>query len=163
MPAGTARGADRRVTLVLPVYFGLLVVRSLTNAPCLPFNEGVTNPTKFQRGKPFQSKLEPVTEIIRDLRRQRKSYREIAQILRDEHGMTVDRTTIWSFVKVRSHPRRVITMADETTVVAVRRASSVADGREAIAALKAKPASVPKKLVFTYDEDKPLTLKTEKS
>ena len=30
VPAGTARGADRRVALVLPVYFGLLVVRSLT-------------------------------------------------------------------------------------------------------------------------------------
>jgi len=122
----------------------------------------VTNPTKFQRGKPFQSKLEPVTEIIRDLRRQRKSYREIAQILRVEHGLAVDRTTIWNFVKVRSHPRRVITMADEAAVVAVRKTTSVADGRDAIAALKAKPAPAPKKPVFTYDEEKPLTLKTEK-
>ena len=119
-------------------------------------------PTKFPRGKPFQSKLEPVTEVIRDLRRQRKSYREIAQILRDEHGVAVDRTTIWSFVKVRSHPRRVITMTDAPAVVAVKRTSSVAEGRDAIAALKAKPTAIPKKLVFTYDEDKPLTLKTEK-
>lgn len=120
-------------------------------------------PTKFPRGKPFQSKLEPVTEIIRDLRRQRKSYREIAQILGDEHGLAVDRTTIWSFVKVRSHPRCVITMADEPTVAIARKPSLVADGRDAIAALKAKPAPVPKKPVFTYDEEKPLTLKTEKS
>lgn len=123
----------------------------------------MTTPTKFQRGKPFQSKLESVTEIIRELRRQRKSYSGIAQILLDEHGLVVDRTTIWSFVKVRSHPRRVITMADETAVVAVRKPTSVADGRDAIAALKAKPALVPKKALFTYDEDRPLTLKTEKS
>jgi hypothetical protein len=123
----------------------------------------VTTPTKFQRGKPFQSKLEPVAQVIRDLRRQRKSYREIAQVLRDAHGLAVDRTTIWSFVKVRSHPRRVITMADQAAVVAVRKPTSIADGRDPIAALKAKPAPAPKKALFTYDEDKPLTLKTEKS
>jgi hypothetical protein len=126
----------------------------------LPFNGGVTTPTNFPRGKPFQSKLEPVAQVIRDLRRHRKSYREIAQILRDEHGITVDRTTIWSFVKVRSNPRRVIVMADEATPVAMR---SETRGFDAIAALKAKPAPVPKKPVFTYDEEKPLTLKTEKS
>jgi hypothetical protein len=121
----------------------------------------VTSPTKLPRGKPFQSKLEPVREIIRDLRRQRKSYREIAQILRAEHCLTVDRTTIWSFVKVRSHPRRVITMSDEP-VVTVKR-PSVANGRDAIAVLKAQSAPLPKKPLFTFDEDKPLTLKTEKS
>jgi len=121
----------------------------------------VTTPTHFQRGKPFQSKLEPVREIIRGLRRKRKSYREIAQILRDEHGVAVDRTTIWSFVKVRSHLRRVITMADEL-VLAVKR-PSFAEGRDAINTLKAKPAPEAKKPIFTYDEDKPLTLKTEKS
>jgi hypothetical protein len=54
-------------------------------------------------------------------------------------------------------------MADETTVVAVKKPVSIADGREAIAALKAKPAPVPKKVLFTYDEEKPLTLKTEKT
>jgi hypothetical protein len=118
----------------------------------------VTTPTKFQRGKPFQSKLEPVTEIIRDLRRLRKSYREIAQILRDEHGLTADRTTIWSFVKVRAHPRRVITMADESVVTV--KSASIAGGRDAIAVLKAKPAPAPKKSLFIFDEDKPLTLKT---
>ena len=123
----------------------------------------MTTPTKFQRGKPFQSKLEPFVQVIRDLRRQRKSYREIAQALREEHGLTMDRTTIWSFVKVRSHPRRVITMADETAVVVVRKPTAVADSRDAIAVLKAKPAPVPKKALFTFDEDKPLTLKTEKS
>jgi hypothetical protein len=125
----------------------------------LSFNGGVTTPTNFRRGKPFQSKLEPVAQIIRDLRRHRKSYREIAQILRDEHGVAVDRTTIWSFVKVRANPRRLIAMADECTPLAMR---SGKRGVDAIAALKAKPAPAVKKPLFTYDENQPLTLKTEK-
>ena len=125
----------------------------------MPFNGGVITPTNFQRGRPFQSKLEPVAQVIRDLRRHRKSYREIAQILRDEHGVAVDRTTIWSFVKVRANPRRVIAMADESASVAMRTGTR---GFDAIAVLKAKPAPAVKKPLFTYDENQPLTLKTEK-
>ena len=116
-------------------------------------------PTNFQRGRPFQSKLEPVAQVIRDLRRHRKSYREIAEILRDEHGVAVDRTTIWSFVKVRSNPRRVIAMADESAPGAARTGTR---GFDAIAALKAKPAPALKRPLFIYDENQPLTLKTEK-
>jgi hypothetical protein len=119
----------------------------------------VITPTNFLRGKPFQSKLEPVAQVIRDLRRHRKSYREIAQILRDEHGVAVDRTTIWSFVKVRSNPRRIVAMADESAPLAIRREIRSFD---AIAALKAKPAPAVKKPLFIYDENQPLTLKTEK-
>jgi hypothetical protein len=125
----------------------------------LPFNGGVITPTNFQHGRPFQSKLEPVAQVIRDLRRHRKSYREIAQILRDEHRVAVDRTTIWSFVKVRSNPRRVIAMANECTPLAIRGGTR---GFDVIAALKAKPAPAVKKPLFIYDENQPLTLKTEK-
>ena len=125
----------------------------------MPFNGGVIIPTNFQHGRPFQSKLEPVARVIRDLRRHRKSYREIAQILRDEHGVAVDRTTIWSFVKVRANPHRVIAMADDSTPVAIRNGMR---GLDAIAALKAKPAPEVKKPLFIYDENQPLTLKTEK-
>ena len=116
-------------------------------------------PTNFQRGRPFQSKLERVAQVIRDLRRHRKSYREIAQILRDEHGVAVDRTTIWSFVKVRSNPRRVIAMADESAPGAARTGTR---GFDAIAVLKAKPVPAVKMPLFTYDENQPLTLQTEK-
>ena len=119
----------------------------------------MTTPTNFQHSRPFQSKLEPVAQVIRDLRRHRKSYREIAQILRNEHGVAVDRTTIWSFVKVRANPRRVIAMADECTPLAMR---SGIGGFDAIAALKAKPAPAVKRPLFIYDENQPLTLKTEK-
>ncbi len=117
-------------------------------------------PTNFPRRGAFQSKLEPFAQIIRELRRRRKSYREVAQILRDEHQITVDRTTIWSFVKVRSRPRRVIAMASDSAPGEIK---SVGRGFDAIAALKSRPTPKAKKPLFTYDENQPLTLKTEKS
>jgi hypothetical protein len=116
----------------------------------------VSQTITLSRGKPFQSKLVPFTDLIRDLRRRRKSYREIARILCDEHGIVADRTTIWSFVKVRSKSRRVFTMAEES--VPLRAATSSPDP---IAALKAKPPPAAPKPIFTYDENKPLTLKTD--
>jgi len=111
------------------------------------------------RGKPFQSKLEPVVEIIRDLRRHRKSYRQIAQILRDEHGVVADRSTIWNYVKVRSKPRRDFAMLEESSAIS----RTAVSGRSAIELLKAKPLPPAKKPIFTFDENKPLTLKTEQS
>jgi len=111
------------------------------------------------RGKPFQSKLEPVIEIIRDLRRHRKSYRQIAQILRYKHGIVADRSTIWSYVKVRSKPRRDLAMLEEPS--AISRTGAIS--RSAIELLKAKPLPPAKKPIFTFDENKPLTLKTEQS
>jgi hypothetical protein len=111
------------------------------------------------RGKPFQSKLESVAEIIRDLRRHRKSYRQIAQILRDEHGIVADRSTIWNFVKVRSKPRRDFAMLEEHSAIS----RTAVSGRSAIELLKAKPLPPAKKPIFTFDENKPLTLKTEQS
>jgi IS30 family transposase len=111
------------------------------------------------RGKPFQSKLEPFAEIIRDLRRHRKSYRQIAQILRDEHGVVADRSTIWNYVKVRSKPRRDFAMLEEPSALSRTAVSS----RSAIELLKAKPLPPAKKPIFTFDENKPLTLKTEQS
>ena len=111
------------------------------------------------RGKPFQSKLEPVAEIIRDLRRHRKSYRQIAQVLRDEHGILVDRSTIWNYVKVRSKPRRDFVMLEDASAISRTAASS----RSAIELLKAKPLPPAKKPIFTFDENKPLTLITEQS
>lgn len=111
-------------------------------------------------GKPFQSKLEPMSQVIRDLRRQRKSYREIAEILRDQYNITADRTTIWSFVKVRSKPRHLIAMRDDSPQIS---SSATRHGsiRNAIEVLKAKPAPDVKKPVFNFDENKPLTLRKE--
>ena len=120
-------------------------------------NRGVSQILSSTRGKPFQSKLEPVVEIIRDLRRHRKSYRQIAQILRDEHGIVADRSTIWNYVKVRSKPRRDFIMLEEPSAIS----RTAVSNRSAIELLKAKPLPPAKKPIFTFDENEPLTLKTE--
>jgi hypothetical protein len=110
------------------------------------------------RGKPFQSKLEPFADLIRDLRRRRKSYRLIAQMLRDEHGIVADHTSIWSYVKVRSRSRPVYTMTEDTV-----RKHPTPSALDPIARLKAKPVAAPSAPIFQYDENKPLTLINEKS
>lgn len=53
-------------------------------------------------GKPFQSKLEPYYEFIREARIKRWSYRKIAEALGSEHGLSVSANAIFSFVKVRA-------------------------------------------------------------
>lgn len=63
-------------------------------------------------GKPFQSKLEPFLELIREWRRQRWSYPRIAGVLREQHGMSVAPSTIFSFVKVRSRNRRIFALPE---------------------------------------------------
>ena len=79
-------------------------------------------------------------------------------MLRDEHGVVTDHTSIWSYVKVRSRSRTVYTMT-EHTVGQLPRPS----GLDPIARLKAKPVAAPPPPIFQYDENKPLTLINEKS
>jgi len=61
-------------------------------------------PTTY--AKPFQSKLVPFTDLIRELRQKGKSYQQIAEILSTEHGMVTAASSIYGFVKVRSKPPR---------------------------------------------------------
>jgi hypothetical protein len=110
------------------------------------------------RGNPYQSKLEPFADLIRDWRRRRKSYRLIAQMLRDKHGVMTDHTSIWSYVKVRSRSRPVYTMTENAG-----RQRLTPAALDPIARLKAKPVAPPKEPIFQYDENKPLTLINEKS
>jgi hypothetical protein len=117
----------------------------------------VSQPLPSSCGKPFQSKLEPFADLIRDWRRRRKSYRLIAQMLRDEHGVVTDHTTVWSYVKVRSRSRPIYTMTEST--VGQRPTPSALDP---IARLKARPVAAPSAPIFEYDENKPLTLINEK-
>ena len=63
-------------------------------------------------GKPFQSKLEPFTELIREWRRQRWSYPRIADALHKQHGITVASSTIFSFVKVRAKRRKTVALPE---------------------------------------------------
>ena len=79
-------------------------------------------------------------------------------MLRDEHGVVTDHTTVWSYVKVRSRLRPVYTMTEDTV-----RKHATPSARDPIARLKAKPAPALAPPIFQYDENKPLTLINEKS
>lgn len=60
-------------------------------------------------GKPYQSSLIPHEEEIIALRQQRPAmpYAQIAAVLRERHGLVIQRAAIFKFVKVRSRGRKV--------------------------------------------------------
>ena len=55
--------------------------------------------------KPPRSRLEPHLALITEMRKRNRSYREIAQVLRDVCGLNVGASTIHDFVRTRSKPR----------------------------------------------------------
>jgi hypothetical protein len=55
--------------------------------------------------KPFQSKLIPHLEIIRECRSKGMSYPQVAEELRARFGLSAAPSTIFAFVKVRSRRR----------------------------------------------------------
>ena len=61
-------------------------------------------------GKPYQSKLEPHYEFIRECRTKRWSYARIAAALGAEHGLKVTGNSVFSFVKVRAKGRKLYTL-----------------------------------------------------
>ena len=66
-------------------------------------------------GKPFQSSLIPYLDEITELRRKKPpvSYARIAEILRQKHGLVIQRGAIGKFVKVRSKGRKVYFFKEE--------------------------------------------------
>jgi IS30 family transposase len=54
---------------------------------------------------PPRSKLEPYADLIRDLRRRRKTYRAIAAFLAEHCNLQVQHSTIYDFVRVRKRDR----------------------------------------------------------
>ena len=66
-------------------------------------------------GKPFQSSLIPYLDEITELRRKKPpvSYARIAEILYQKHGLSIQRSTIGKFVKVRSKGRKVYFFKEE--------------------------------------------------
>ena len=63
-------------------------------------------------GRPFQSKLLPHCEFIRECRAQRMSYPRIAAELRARFGLHSAPSTIFSFVKVRARRRPVFALPE---------------------------------------------------
>ena len=115
---------------------------------------------------PPRSKLEPHVDLIRQLRRKRFTYREIAEFLKVHLGMSIHWTTIHAFLKVRARHRCDVLRPKyempppEPAETTAPPALTAADIRARIEALKQR-ARQPKpetKPIFEYEEGKPLTL-----
>ncbi len=103
-------------------------------------------------GKPFQSKLNPYLEFIRDCRSKRWSYPQISKALRQEHQVYAAPSTIFSFVKARSKKRSFFTLPDVTQAK-----PSAELSMDAIARLKANKSTTQKtKPQFEFQEGEPL-------
>ena len=128
--------------------------------------------------RPLRSRLEPYTELIHELRRRGRSYREIAAILADRCGVRVAVHTVYNFVRVRTPAVKKATKAAKTAAgAAAARPSHAAptpvaaregqDGEvwQRIQALKQRPVSAHTQTaekVFHYDENAPLTVPAKK-
>jgi hypothetical protein len=101
-------------------------------------------------GKPFQSKLVPHTEFMRESRARGLGYREIAAELRSRFGLHTAPANIFSFVKVRARRRPVFSLPQSET-------SAAAPPRQAppLPRLPARPHAGPANWL-NYDPEKPL-------
>lgn len=108
--------------------------------------------------KSYRSKLEPHRELIRELRRKGRTYRDIARIFRELLSLSVTPSTIHSFVKVRAKHRKRTQFELPPLESTTTTESSIPDR---LAALKAKPtAREAKRTRFVFRENEPLTLTT---
>ena len=124
--------------------------------------------------KPPRSRLEPYGELIHELRRRGRSYREITAILADRCGIRVGVHTLYNFVRVRTAAlkktkpaKAAVTGGSPPCVPAVAPAGG--DDRDGgvwqrIQALKDRPAARARSAekVFHYDENVPLTVNPRK-
>jgi hypothetical protein len=102
------------------------------------------------RGKPFQSKLEPHFDLIREARRKRQTWQAIVELLAAQ-GITTSRPAVYSFMKRRLKRRYPLGMApDEPKAAAVRPARI----QEASQKMPELTESLPPPSEFTSD---PLT------
>jgi hypothetical protein len=108
--------------------------------------------------KPPRSKLEPHRELIRELRRKGRTYREVARLFQERLGLSVAPSTLHSFVKVRAKHRK----RTQFELPPTESTSSLVGVLDPIAALKAKSA-VPKtrSTRFVFRENEPLTLTSQ--
>jgi hypothetical protein len=105
--------------------------------------------------KQYRSKLEPHRELIRELRRKGRTYREVAKLFSERLGLHVAPSTLHSFVKVRAKHRKRTQYELPPVELSVPE-SSVPDR---VAALKSKPlARAAKPTRFVFKESEPLTL-----
>ncbi len=60
------------------------------------------DPRTLSHGKPWASLLSDYESEIREMRKARKTYREISRVLAERHGAAFSHTAIWKFVCVRA-------------------------------------------------------------
>ncbi len=58
--------------------------------------------------KPLRSKLEPHRELIRELRRTGRTYREVSRLFAERLGLQVAPSTLHSFVKICARHRKQV-------------------------------------------------------
>jgi hypothetical protein len=104
-----------------------------------------------------RSKLEPHRELIRELRRKGRTYREVALLFHERLGLYVAPSTLHSFVKVRAKHRKQ-TQFELPQIEPSTRQTPESGG---IAALRAKSLAPTRKPArFVFRENEPLTLAT---
>jgi hypothetical protein len=123
-----------------------------------------------------RSRLEPYGELIRQLLRRGRTYREIAAILIEKCHVHASISTIHDFVRVRAGSTRKIRKSagaetqkrldlerpDNSTPMHLRKSQEPRDEvRERIAALKLRRASVQTPPQFQYDASEPLRVPTK--
>ena len=127
--------------------------------------------------KPPRSRLEPYYELVKELRRRGRTYRDIAQILAENCQLEVTASGIHAFVRRRSRAkrrpgkrsnlrrgqRRVMSAIPRTVTATPNSASATSSGDEVarkIAALKARKLDEnPRSERFQFDANEPLRLK----
>ena len=127
---------------------------------------------------PARSSLEPYRELIDELRRRDRTFRDIAHILAHECGVRVSASTVFRFVRARprAKPKRRKQEASGDGRSTIATQSSAPDNghtnvpappdtvwlseiHQRIASLKSRPgAAQSESMPFQYDPDEPLTL-----
>jgi hypothetical protein len=104
--------------------------------------------------KTYRSKLEPHRELIRELRRKGRTYREVAHLFEERLGLYVAPSTLHSFVKVRAKHRKRTQFE-----LPIQLATAESPVLDRVSAFKAKPVvRTAKPSRFVFRENEPLTL-----
>ena len=107
-----------------------------------------------------RSKLEPHYNLIRELRRRRCTYKQVAQYLADQKGLSVTPSTIHSFVAIRAKRRSARPLEYELPPLADPECSEATsqpiadhegDAHNAIERLRRRPATPTKPPRFKYE------------
>lgn len=105
--------------------------------------------------KTYRSKLEPHRELIRELRRKGRTYREVARLFEERLGLYVAPSTLHSFVKVRAKHRK----RTQFELPPIQLATAESPVLDRVSAFKAKPVvRTAKPSRFVFRENEPLTL-----